>query len=339
MSAQRQLRRAVAGVLDELSVRQPLVVVACSGGADSLALAAATAQVVRSARFAQYGAGAVVVDHGLQQDSAQVAARAAEQCLALGLDPVLVRRSVPAANSRSGPEAAAREARYGALEAAAGEVQAAAVLLGHTADDQAETVLLGLARGSGPRALAGMPATRGMFRRPLLDLPREVVRSAYPELESWVDPHNEDPRFTRSRVRHRVLPVLERELGPGVAAALARSAAQVRAEVEAVDFWADQLAAACVESAPDGTVAVDAKALVDTPAAVVTRVMRTAAVLAGANGSLLTSVHLGALTALVSHWRGQGPAYLPGHVIARRLSGTVVLGSGTSRDLSTTPNQ
>jgi tRNA(Ile)-lysidine synthase len=225
------------------------------------------------------------------------------------------------------------------LESAAKAHRATAVFLGHTADDQAETVLLGLARGSGARALAGMPASRGIFHRPLLELPRVVVRSAYPELKPWRDPHNEDPRFARSRVRHRVLPLLEQELGPGVAAALARSAAQVRAEVEALDAWAEALTVENVQTMPDGSVEVDAAALGAVPAAVVTRIMRTAAIRAGASGAALTSVHLTELTALVRRWHGQGPVYLPGSVLAERASGTVVLGPGATRDPSATSNQ
>ena len=151
-----------------------------------------------------------------------------------------------------GPEAAARAARYRALDDAADRLGAAAVLLGHTRDDQAETVLLGLARGSGARSLAGMAARSGRYRRPLLDLDRAVVRSAAAGLDTWDDPHNADPSFGRSRVRHAALPALEAALGPGVAAALARTASLLRADADALDGWADQVAEQVYDDAADG---------------------------------------------------------------------------------------
>ena len=212
-----------------------LVLAACSGGADSLALAAALAH--EAPRLSLRG-GAVTVDHGLQAGSAERAGRVAGLLDQLGLDPVhRVSVTVPAGPGRGGPEAAARTARYAALEQVAEQAGAAAVLLGHTRDDQAETVLLGLARGAGGRALAGMPARRGRFRRPLLGVARATLREACAalSLEPWDDPHNADPAYTRARVRHQALPALEEALGPGVAAALARSAAQLSEDCDALD--------------------------------------------------------------------------------------------------------
>ena len=296
-----------------------LALVACSGGTDSVALAAAAAEVAGRVR-----AGAVVVDHGLQVDSVAVAAAAAATCARLGLDPVTVVPATVAADG-SGPEAAARTGRYRALAEAADSLEAACVLLGHTADDQAETVLLGLARGSGARALAGMPARRDRYRRPLLGLPRATVRAAYPELPTWDAPHNADLRFRRSRVRHVVLPVLAEQLGPGVAAALARSADQVRDEVAAVDAWAALLSRDHVRPGPADSVHVAAGALSDLPSAVVARVLIDAADGAGVPRGRLTAIHVAALVALVCRWRGQGPLNLPGGVTAARRSGTVVL--------------
>ncbi|WP_281274925.1 ATP-binding protein, partial [Cellulomonas biazotea] len=177
--------------------------------------------------------------------SAEVAARAAATCRDLGLDPVLVERVDVV--GPGGPEAAARTARYAALAHAADTVGAAAVLLGHTLDDQAETVLLGLARGSGARSLAGMPASRGLLRRPLLGLRRADTLGACAAegLDPWHDPTNvgahDDAAPLRSRVRDRVLPVLERELGPGVAPALARTADQLREDADALDTLATTL--------------------------------------------------------------------------------------------------
>src|SRR5215469_4720405 len=156
------VRNAVRGCLDDLAPGD-LVLVACSGGADSLALAAALAFVAPRAGLR---AGGVTVDHGLQEGSAARAADVTSALTALGLDPV--RGVAVAVDGLGGPEAAARAARYDALAQTAEQTGATAVLLGHTLDDQAETVLLGLARGSGPRSLAGMPPRRGVFRRPLL---------------------------------------------------------------------------------------------------------------------------------------------------------------------------
>ena len=232
-----QARSGVRRCLADLAPGD-LVLAACSGGADSLALAAALAH--EAPRLSLRGGG-VTVDHGLQAGSAERAGRVAALLRELGLDPVhQVSVTVPAGPGSGGPEAAARTARYAALEQVAEQAGAAAVLLGHTRDDQAETVLLGLARGAGGRALAGMPARRGRLRRPLLGVPRAVLREACTAqgLEPWDDPHNADPAYARARVRHQAMPALEEALGPGVAAALARSAAQLSADCDALDALA-----------------------------------------------------------------------------------------------------
>ncbi|GAB6901097.1 tRNA lysidine(34) synthetase TilS [Kineosporia succinea] len=215
------------------------VLVACSGGPDSLTLAAVTVTTARAHGFA---AGAVVVDHGWSPAASAAGSAAAHECRSLGLDPVeLVRVH---ASGPGGPEAAARDARYRALDEAAARRGAAAVLLGHTLDDQAETVLLGLGRGSGARSLAGMPARRGVFRRPFLGVRREVVARAGQALglHPWHDPANDDPVYTRVRVR-QLAPALEQALGPGVAQALARSAAMLREDADALDALAAELVA------------------------------------------------------------------------------------------------
>ena len=226
-----------SGVRDGLAGLAPgdLVLAACSGGADSLALAAALAH--EAPRLGLRGGG-VTVDHGLQDGSADRAAQLAALLGRLGLDPVRIATvTVASGPGRGGPEAAARTARYAALEQVAEQTGAAAVLLAHSRDDQAETVLLGLARGSGARALAGMPARRGRLRRPLLGLSRAALREACQalQLEPWDDPHNFDPSYARARVRHQALPALEAALGPGIAEALARSAAQLSADCAALD--------------------------------------------------------------------------------------------------------
>jgi tRNA(Ile)-lysidine synthase len=290
-----------------------LVLVACSGGADSIALAAATAFEAPRAGLL---AGAVTVDHGLQPGSAARAASVAGQLSDLGLDPVEV-ATVDVAG-RGGPEAAARAARYQALGDAADRLGAAAVLLGHTRDDQAETVLLGLGRGSGARSLAGMAARNGRYRRPMLDLDRSVVRAATAGLATWDDPHNADPSFGRSRVRHGALPALEDALGPGVAAALARTASLLRADADALDAWAEQAYGAAGGGAVEG---LDAVTLAALPAAVRTRVLRRAALAAGAPAGDLAAGHVAEIDRLVTDWHGQGPLDLPGRVSAARRCG------------------
>jgi tRNA(Ile)-lysidine synthase len=305
----------VRAVRDELADLGPdaLVLVACSGGPDSVALAAA-------ARSARSRVGALVVDHGLQPGSAAVAQAAAGWLSAYGLDPVRV-LPVSVVDSGDGPEAAARDARYRALGAAARELGASAVLLGHTLDDQAETVLLGLARGSGTRSLAGMPRARGLFRRPLLDLRREQVRAAVPADAPVVDdPHNADPRFARARVRHTVLPVLEAELGPGIAEALARTADLARADADAL---ADLAETALVElvggaEAPDS---LDVTDLEDLPEALRSRVLRMWLIDNGVRAGALGAAHVAQVSRLVTDWRGQGGVALPGGVDAVRERG------------------
>ncbi|MDT0165941.1 tRNA lysidine(34) synthetase TilS [Actinotalea sp. AC32] len=344
------LRVAVRSCLADVPAGS-LVLVACSGGADSLALAAATAF---AAPRAGLRAGAVVVDHGLQPRSDVVAADAGRVCRSLGLDPVdVVRVEVGTAG---GPEAAARDARYAALDAAARRHAAQAVLLGHTLDDQAETVLLGLARGSGARSLAGMPARRGALRRPLLDVPRTTTRAACEALglEPWDDPTNgpadaagsgaHGPRSPlRSRVRHEVLPVLESVLGPGVRDALARTAQQLAEDADALDLAARDLLAAAQARHDDardpGTArtggagratdlaVLDVGVLAGAPAAVRRRALRAALVGAGVPAGALHRSHVLAVDALVTDWRGQGAVALPGGRRAARSCGRLAVGA------------
>lgn len=298
---------------------RPLVLVALSGGADSLALAAALAF---EAPRREWRAGAVIVDHGLQPDSASVAARAAEHAASLGLSPVIVQR-VDVAATADGPEAAARTARYGALERAAQDLGADIVVTGHTRDDQAEQVLLGIARGSGSRSLAGIPPSRGVFRRPLLGISRQETEAACEaqSLTPWRDPHNVDPSYTRVRVRDRILPLLESELGPGIAAALARTAEQMREDAHAFDTMIDEQIEEIVDHAEAG-IAISVAALQANPAALRHRLIRKVA--EAEFGSELSREHTLAISALVTDWRGQGPIYVPG-IRASRSKGRIVL--------------
>ena len=302
-------RRAVRALLPDDG---SLVLVALSGGPDSLALAAA---VAFEAPRAGGRAGAVIVDHGLQQGSADVAAAASRQATALGLDPVIVVRVDVTGDG--GPEAAARAARYAALEAAASEHAASAVFLGHTLDDQAETVLLGLARGSGATSLRGMAPVTGLWRRPLLGLRRSTTVQACADagLEPWLDPHNDDPAYARVRVRHRVMPVLADELGPGIPESLARTADQLREDSDALDHFAEEIAEDLAEHEEAG-ISLPVGALLANPAALRQRLIRLA-VSAEFHVSLSRAQTLEAAR-LVTDWHGQSPVDLPGIRVERQ---------------------
>ncbi len=299
---------------------RPLVLAACSGGPDSLALAAALA--FEAPRLG-VRAGAITVDHGLQEGSADQAARVAATLRELGLDPVACLRAEVAprgaAGPYPGPEAAARQARYAVIEAAAVRCGATAVLLGHTIDDQAETVLLGLARGSGARSLAGMAAVSGCYLRPLLGLRRAqtVAACAAQGLRPWDDPQNADAAYARTRVRQRILPLMEELLGPGVTEALARTAGQLRADADALDGIAAEAAERLMHA--DGGLEVTALAAL--PAAIRTRLLRRAAIAAGAPAGSLTAGHIAQLDALVTAWRGQRWSDLPGGIRCARRYG------------------
>lgn len=299
------VRRAVRVALAALPAGAR-VLVACSGGTDSLALAAACAfEAPRSA----HPAGLITVDHGLQPGSAEQARRVAGLGYELGFDPVL---TVPVeVGSAGGPEAAARDARYRALGLAAAAWDAQ-VLLGHTLDDQAETVLLGLGRGSGPRSIAGMRPEQGVYLRPLLGVRRAGTAAACAALglTPWEDPQNADPGFVRVRLRAEVLPLLEEVLAGGVAEALARTAEQLRDDLDALDEQAGRLPV---------DPALDVAELAELPRAVRSRVLRAWAHARGA--APLGAPHVAALDALVTGWHGQGPVDLPGGLRARRASG------------------
>ncbi|MCG3043190.1 tRNA lysidine(34) synthetase TilS, partial [Streptomyces sp. S1A] len=341
--------------------RPPLVLVACSGGADSMALASALA--FEAPRLG-LRAGGLTVDHGLQPGSGDRAREVVCRLTELSLEPA--EALTVAVGRDGGPEAAARTARYTALDEAADRLGAAAVLLGHTRDDQAETVLLGLARGSGTRSLSGMAAVSGSpagrrglghrYLRPFLAVDRQTTRKAcmVQSLPVWDDPHNADPAFTRSRVRHDALPALEKALGKGVVEALARTAQLSRDDADALDAWAREAEREVRAELPpsrsasrsasrtggggrDGDVAnvadlteesgsaLDVARLGALPPAVRRRVLRRAAVAAGSPAGSLFARHIEEVDRLVTEWHGQRAISLPGRVAARRQGGTLVI--------------
>jgi hypoxanthine phosphoribosyltransferase len=303
-----------------LAVRQSLadhprelpLLVACSGGADSVALAAATAF-----EAAQVGrpAGLATIDHGLRDGSDKQAAMVGALGYELGFDPVhVVRVEV---GREGGPEAAARSARYEVLNRLGTD---SLVMLGHTADDQAETVLLGLGRGSGPQSIAGMRMHSGRYVRPFLGMRARQTTAACEAfgLPIWQDPHNEDPRFTRVRLRHEVMPLLEDVLAGGVVEALARTASQLQEDQDALNLLADH--ALELARRPLG---LDVASLAVAPPPVAARVLKRWAQDAGA--AALTSVHVRELLRLIHAWHGQGAIDLPGGYSVARSSGTLML--------------
>ena len=296
------------------------VLVACSGGPDSLALAAVAAYFGRRGHVDGHpvSVGAVVVDHQLQPGSAAVAATTARTLDELGLSPVTI-RTVDVASSGAGPEAAARDARHAALEAAADEAGAAAILLGHTLDDQAEQVLLGLARGSGTRSLAGMRPARGRLLRPFLGLRRadtlEICRVE--DLEPWHDPSNTDPVYARSRTRVEVLPLLEDKLGPGVAESLARTAAILQLDADYLEDVANDTFERLRQQTGE-EISLPEAGLRDLAPAVRFRVIAKAAAAVG--GQQPSYQRLLAAEALLRRQGSAGPVELPGAVSVYRLS-------------------
>jgi tRNA(Ile)-lysidine synthase len=302
-------RRAVRACLADLEPGATILV-ACSGGADSLALAAATA--FEANKLAVVVAGATI-DHRLRPGSDQQAQLVADTMCTLGLDPVeVVQVEV---SGHGGPEAAARSARYEGLEAVADRIGASVILLGHTRDDQAESVLLGLARGSGARSLAGMRPVVGRYRRPFLGLPRASTRRACAaqRLAAWHDPHNDDETFARVRVRNRVLPVLEAELGPGIGAALARSAQLLGPDADLLD----ELAADLLTEASTVTGSLDVRVLLKAAPALRGRAVRLAALSAGCPPTDLTAEHVRAVDALLTLDGRRRSLDLPGSVRAQ----------------------
>ena len=286
-----------------------------SGGADSLALACATKLEAGD----DYNVIPVVVDHGLQNNSAQIAAETVNKLKQFGFMEIFSGKAQVILSD--GLEASARRARYQIFNQALETYGAKLFFLGHTQNDQAETVLLGLARGSGTKSLSGMAEVNGPFVRPLLGISREVTEMACKELgiDFWSDPHNLNEEFTRVRVRKNILPVIEREIGPGIVQALSRSARILREDSQALDAMADDVFS---ELDPKS---LDIEVLTKIPKAIRSRVIRLALYCAGAPAGSITAEHLEPIEALVTDWRGQGVTSLPGGVKVGRISGRLSL--------------
>lgn len=310
-----QIRLAVRAELTDLSAGDT-VLVAVSGGADSSALAAG---LLAEAKAKAIRPIAVIIDHALQPNSADVAMNTKAELAKAGYTNIEIKRiKVEVAD---GMEASARRARYAALNEIAESTNAVAIFLGHTKDDQAETVLLGLARGSGTRSLSGMAERIDKYRRPLLSTTRSQTEAACKEvgIKYWNDPHNQSMEYARVRVREKVLPLMEAEIGPGIKDALTRSAKILRDDADALDQWAEEV---LDEIDP---IEMDIETLVSLPRAIRSRVIRKAIYLAGAPSGSLSAEHLEPVEALVTAWKGQGPVSLPGGVTVARISGRLSL--------------
>ncbi len=286
------------------------IAVGLSGGADSVALLRAALHVGQELSL---GVTALVINHQLQDSSHDAATQAVVVATALGCQSVvMIPVDVQRGPGSGGLESAARNARRSAFEFFAVNNHIKAVLLGHTRDDQAETVLLGLARGSGARSLSGMRTVDGLYRRPFLAISRELVRSTVNDLDVYEDPHNSESRFSRVRVRESTLPTLESDLGPGIAEALARTADMLRDDADALDSLARSSSSEVVED------------LVALLPAIRHRVLRQLAIDNGANQNDLTREHVLLIDGLVTGWHGQGPLNLPGSLNCERHNGKLL---------------
>ena len=306
-----QIRKAVKPWLSDSA--QP-VLFGCSGGADSMALAVALFIERSNTKVIP-----IVIDHGLQEGSAQITSQTIERLKQIGFTQVESARAQ--VTMTDGLEASARRARYQLFNQFIETYQPKYFLLAHTLNDQAENVLLGLARGSGARSLSGMAVKNNIFVRPLLKISRELTTAACSEarIEIWSDPHNEDLRFTRVRVRKNLLPIIEDNLGPGITEALVRSADLLRDDADALDGFAAEY---FNQADPFN---LDVKELERLPKAITTRVLRLAIYKAGAPAGSLSAEHIAAAQALISDWHGQKEVSLPGNVKLLRNSGRITL--------------
>ena len=316
-----QIRLAVRSELEDIAAGES-VLVAASGGADSSALAAA---LLLECKTKSIKVIALIIDHGLQKNSADVTHETKRTLTKIGYENIEIRRVT--VEITDGLEASARRARYQALNDVANSHNAVAVFLGHTRDDQAETVLLGLSRGSGSRSLSGMAARVDLYRRPLLAITRAQTEAACEEagIKFWQDPHNQSMEFTRVRVREVVLPTMEKEIGPGISDALARSAKLLRDDADALDYLSDEIFSKLEPAS------LDVSKLESQPRAIRTRILRRAIYLAGAPQGSLSADHIEPVEALITAWKGQGPISLPGGVTVARISGRLSLSKSSGQ--------
>jgi len=306
-----QIRKVLRPWLENNS--QPILF-GCSGGADSMAMAIALFIESKDQKVIP-----IVVDHGLQPNSAEVTMQTITTLQKIGYQEI--KSAVAQITITDGLEASARRARYQIFNQFIDSYNARYFMLAHTLNDQAEQVLLGLARGSGTRSLSGMAIQNNIFVRPLLKISRAITEAACIEggITTWQDPHNEDLRFTRVKVRKNVLPVIEENLGPKITEALARSADLLRDDADALDGFANEFISQ-VDSSN-----LEVRDLERLPKAIRSRVLRLSIYNAGAPSGTLSAEHISAVEALISDWHGQKEVSLPGNVKVSRISGRINL--------------
>jgi tRNA(Ile)-lysidine synthase len=309
--SQGQLRLAVRTTLTSHTKPGQKLLVAVSGGADSLALAAACEF---EAKKLGLKIAAAVIDHSLQKNSDKVAAQTAKTLADLGFEEVVVKKV--SVGKAGGPEAAARSARYTALETIRQQTKSNYVVLGHTSSDQAETVLLGLVRGSGSKSLSGMSEKTGVLLRPLLVVDRATTEAFCKDsgIKYWSDPQNQDKKYLRVLIRKHVLPFLEKQLGGSVADSLVRTADQLREDNTYLESQAVKSFKKYAKVSSSG-ISFDAKGLEKMPAAILNRVIKKAL---DAFGSESSRTHVLAVSDLVLSWHGQKPLALPGVRVVRK---------------------
>lgn len=319
------LVQAVRRSLDSVGLSRPgvSVVAALSGGPDSVALLDA---LLRAARKSGMSVVAAHLDHALRQDSAADALFCEELC-----DRLKVRlrsgRTRPNAKAlrEGGLEEAARLTRYSFLRRVAREENASAIVLGHTLDDQAETVLMRLVRGSGALGLSAMKPWDGELLRPLLETRRDAVLahiSAY-RLPYRSDPSNTDTTFIRNRVRHELIPLLEQRFNPNIAEALGRTARTLFEEHSALREVAAQLLDRAAASSVLGT-AFELSVLKSAPEGLGKTALREALRRFGGLRSV-SFVHIERLFGLVNQGRGGSSLPLPGSRTATVRQGRLIL--------------
>ncbi len=304
-----EVRHAVRVGLAEFKPAD-LVLVACSGGSDSLALAKAASLECAASHVS---IGAIVIDHGWNSKSTEICAKTAQKLVSFDLAPVVVEKLPDHEHN----ETTARDLRYQAFGHVAQKLGAAGILLAHNKNDQAETVLLRLARGSGSTSLAGMPPKRDAYHRPLLEVDRSTIEAACRQwgLDPWQDPANSDEKHLRVKVRKRVLPALVDALGPTVVESLARSASLLRDDAELLDSQAMQVFDAFFDATDR---ILDADKLAQEPAALTRRVLLLWISELGVERSLVNSTHTFQLESLLHDKSESRQVSLPGNFVAYR---------------------
>ena len=312
-----EMQNAVQNLLKDFEAGDSLLV-GCSGGADSLALAW-TALVV--GKRLELKIGVIIVDHQLIPESSSVALNAKKQCEEFGIEEVIIKK-VNVEQTHEGLEAAARIARYEAFENVLHETNAQAILLAHTQDDQAETVLMRLTRGSGAKSLSGMAQVSGKYLRPFLHLRKKLVHDSLDliGLKAWQDPANTDHQFLRVKVRHELMPKIVEVLGESAISSLDKTSQLLRLDNQALEDLAQQF----FESQKDvKTNGLEISELEKLPEAIRTRVLRICAIASGVHPGPFSFEHIEAIDALVKNWHGQGNIDLPGFIQATRVDHSI----------------